>query len=269
MKMICVEKANDTNGVVLKGDFFDLDRLYFAIFKFTGYHGMDDQCVFPGCAAICESLLGLCYELRHAWQGDRDLEQVYNGIQNEWFDDYREMDESFDDDELDFDDDDGDGDGEEDDYSHEYCFRFSRAEFPEVNEKNTYFSIHLSFPEVVYYALILSDLLGKKDLFFQARKSVMEQSGPQQELNKEYFHFKAEVDVARITIFVKQTLQALYQFIGENKYLVFMNKFKKINEFSVNCNMDAMNQAMEDYALKEFKQDDPDTLMRTLAIYLK
>ena len=33
--------------------------------------------------------------------------------------------------------------------------------------------------------------------------------------------------------------------------------------------MNAMNQAMEDNAVKDFIQDYPDTLMRTLAIYLK
>ena len=97
----------------------------------------------------------------------------------------------------------------------------------------------------------------------------MEQSGPQQELNREYYYFEAEVDIARITLYVKQALQALYQFVGENKYLAFINKFKKIDDFSVNCDMDEMNRAIENYAIKEFKQDDPDTLMRTLAIYLK
>ena len=263
MKMIYIEKAKDTNGVFLKGDFFDLDRLYFAILKFTGYHGMDDRCAFPGCAAICESLLGLCYEMRHAWQGDRGLEQVFNGIHNEWFDDHQETDVCLDDD-SDFD------EGNEGDYpSSERIFQFSREEFPEVSEHNTYFSIHLSFPELIYYALILSDLLDKKDLFIQARKTLMEQSGPLQELHKKYYYFEAEADIARLTIFVKQAQQALYQFIGEDKYLSFMNNFEKIDEFSVTCNKDAMNQAMEDYAIKEFKQDDPETLMSILASYLE
>jgi hypothetical protein len=66
-----------------------LDRLYFAIVKFTGFHGIDSQCTFPGYDAVCESLLGLCYEIRHAWQGARDIEQVYNGIHEDWFDDDR------------------------------------------------------------------------------------------------------------------------------------------------------------------------------------
>lgn len=68
----------------------DLDRLYFAIYKFTEFHGVDSTCTFPGYDATCENLLGLCYEIRHAWQGDRDIEQVYNGIREDWFDDYQE-----------------------------------------------------------------------------------------------------------------------------------------------------------------------------------
>ncbi len=41
---------------------------------------------------MCENLLGLCYEIRHAWQGDRNIEQVFNGIHEDWFDDYQEPD---------------------------------------------------------------------------------------------------------------------------------------------------------------------------------
>ena len=70
-----------TSGVFIKGDFFDFDRLYFALMKYTGSHGMNDICPFPGSEAACENLLGLGYELRHAWQGDRDIEEIYNGIQ--------------------------------------------------------------------------------------------------------------------------------------------------------------------------------------------
>jgi len=36
--MIIVEKAKYTSGVLLSGDFFDFDRLFFAIVKFIGTH---------------------------------------------------------------------------------------------------------------------------------------------------------------------------------------------------------------------------------------
>ena len=262
--MIYIEKAKDTNGVYLKGDFFDIDRLYFAIFKFTGYHGMDDRCVFPGCDAICESLLGLCYEMRHAWQGDRDLEQVYNGIHKEWFDDFRESGEY-----QDSDDDDESDDENDDDYYQRSKARFSRNDFPEVTEHNTYFSIPLSFPELIYYALILSDLLDKKDLFYHARKALLKKAEPLQEHAKEYYYFEAEVDVARITIFVQQAFHVLYNFIGDKKYSAFINKFNKIDDFTEKCDMRAMNDAIADYGMKEYEQDVPELLMRTLAVFLR
>ena len=97
----------------------------------------------------------------------------------------------------------------------------------------------------------------------------MNELGPLQEINKEYYYFGAEADVARITLFVKQAFQALYQFIGESKYFAFMDDFKKIDDFSVKCDMNAMNEAMADYGMKGYSQDDPEILMRTLASYLK
>jgi len=57
--MIIVEKAKEGNGVLLKGDFFDLDRLYFAIYKYTGFHGIDSECTFPGYDAVCENLISV------------------------------------------------------------------------------------------------------------------------------------------------------------------------------------------------------------------
>ena len=261
--MFGVYKSRDTNGVLLTGDFFDFDRLYFAIMKFTGFHGREDRCVFPNCSEVCEILLSLCYELRHAWQGRRGIEQVYNGIHEYWFDDYREpvaysYKEECDDD---FDDDDCD---EED------MVRFSRKDFPDVTENNTYYSTSLSFPEIVFNALILLSLLKKKDLFMQSVKKKAEvQEDFLMELNLEYFFFGAEIDIARITTFVKQILQTLYQFIGKEEYLSFINAFDQINDFSANCNLERINQLIIDYKRKEYKKDDLKSLTQTLYSFLE
>jgi hypothetical protein len=113
MKMFYIDKPGNSSGVFLEGDFFALDRLYFAIMKFTGFYGIDGRCNFPGCSQAAENLLGLCYELRHAWQGKRNIVQVYNGIREYWFDDYVEAaacscGNDDEDDEYGFDDDDDD-----------------------------------------------------------------------------------------------------------------------------------------------------------------
>lgn len=90
--MLTVGKGN-FNNIILRGDFWDFDRLYFAISKFTGDFGIDSTCPFPGYETICESLLGLCYELRKAQEGKRELYKQYNGIPEEWFEEKTEIDE--------------------------------------------------------------------------------------------------------------------------------------------------------------------------------
>lgn len=256
--MIAVEKAKHTSGVILSGDFFDFDRLYFAIMKFTGSHGLNDECPFPDCEETCENLLGLCYELRHAWQGQRNLEQVYNGVSADWFenqvsdyDDYNEND---------------DFDSEE---TKEKWVYFSRSEFPDVTTSNTYFSTVLSFPEIIFYALITSDLLKKKESFVQSRKRMAEENGALQEFYKEYYYFGAEEDIARITLFTKHVLHALYQFVGEEKYFEFINMFNDIDNFSASCDLKTINDLLIDYAEKKYVQDDPDILMSVLSSIIK
>ena len=262
--MIIVEKAKHENGILLKGDFFDLDRLYFAIYKYTGFHGIDSECTFPGYYIACENLLGLCYEIRHAWQGDRNIELVYNGIHEYWFDDYQEPYQHITDDNqtLDL------CDEEPEDYSGNFSdkseYKFSRKEFPDLSFKNTYFSIHLTFPEAIFYSLILLELLKKKDVFLMARKLLIDKKDELAQLNKEYYYFHANEDIARLTLFTNQSLHAFYSFIGEERYTVFMNKFNKQKNFLLNCDLDHMNSVIADYAEKEYKYDDPDQLFDAL-----
>ena len=263
--MITVEKAQNTNGVLLKGDFFDLDRLYFAIMKFTGFHGYQKECTFTGCEVVCESLLGLCYELRHAWQGDRDIVQMYNGIHNEWFDDYTEC---FSHAHYGFDDFEGEENIDDDAYIDGDLPCFSRKDFPDAREHNIYFSILFTFPEIVFYALILSDLLKMKELFFLSRKRLAEETGLMQEIDKEYYLFHAKEDISRMTIFVTQTLYTLYKFIGEERYAGFIGKFDKIENYSCICDITGQNQAIVRYGEKKYEQDDPEILMSTLNSFL-
>jgi len=266
--MLIVEKSRDTNGVMIKGDFFDLDRLYFAIMKFTGLHGIEAQCYFDGCSEACENLLGLCYEIRHAWQGDRGIEQVYNGIQDEWFDDSKGLNvclqEDVDEDELDIDEEDND-----DVTYHSDTFRFFRRNFPDISSQNAYFSIPLSFPEITFYVLILSDLLKKKNVFLRAVEDAVEHAGALQALNKEYYYFNAETDIARIIMLVKQVLRTLYVFIGEDEYFKLIHEFDQHNDFAANCNLERINQIITDYGKQEHKQDDPKILTNLLTSFFE
>lgn len=267
--MIIVEKAREGNGISLKGDFFDLDRLYFAIFKYAGFHGIDSKCTFPGYDAICENLLGLCYEIRHAWQGDRNIEQVYNGIHEDWFDDYQEPDPQKTIDKNSLDDLWDEDDNKEAYQNNEFAIKFSRKDFSDVTKSNTYFSIPFIFPEAVFYSLILLELLKKKDIFLQERKLLAEKNDDLVELNKEYYYFQANEDIARITLFTNQTLHTLYRFIGEEKYAAFINKFYSQKDFFLTCDLEHINSILVDYGEKEYENDDPDHLFSVLISFFK
>jgi hypothetical protein len=122
----------------------------------------------------------------------------------------------------------------------------------------------LIFPEAVFYSLILLELLKKKDIFLQERKLLAEKNDNLIELNKEYYYFQANEDIARITIFTNQTLYALYRFIGEEKYAALINKFYSQKDFFLNCDLEHINSILADYGEKEHENDDPDHLFSVL-----
>ncbi len=268
--MITVEKAQKSNGVLIKGDFFDLDRLYFAIYKYTGFHGIDDKCTFPGYEEVCENLLGLCYEIRHAFQGDRDIEQVYNGIQQNWFDEYKESDllENMHLNNLDSQYSE-DFDIEDETLNFEANYKFSRKDFPNITSNNIYFVISISFPEAIFYSLILLELLKKKDVFLLKRKLLAEENNDLNELNKEYYYFGTNEDISRITLFTNHVLNILYRFIGEEKYTSFMNMFYNQKDFFLNCNLQYINYILADYAKKEYETDILDNLYSVLMSFFR
>jgi len=122
----------------------------------------------------------------------------------------------------------------------------------------------LTFPEAVFYSLILLELLKKKDIFLQARELLAEKNDLCTELNKEYYYFQANEDIARITLFTNHTLHTLYRFIGEEKYTAFINKFYSQKDFFLNCDLEHINSILVDYAEKEYENDDPDHLFNVL-----
>ena len=122
---------------------------------------------------------------------------------------------------------------------------------------------------MLFYALLLSALLNKKDIFLQKIKSCEEQELMLQELYNEYRYFDAEIDIARMTILVKEVFQTLYRFIGEKDFFLFMKEFERIDDFSVECDLENINQIIANYSEKEYEQDDPEILKRVLFSFLK
>lgn len=112
--MLSMKTTPNHTGVKISGDYFDLDELNQAIYKVIGkegeYHGYEGSRL---------RILGVSYEIRHAAQGDRNVEFVFNGL-------------------------------------HEHTKKQHGFIAP---DKNIYFSAEVLWPELLYAAYALRDFV--------------------------------------------------------------------------------------------------------------
>ena len=73
--MIFVKNTPNNTGVAIHGDHMDFENLYDALHTVTGN---EDEFVAYEAARI--RVLGVCYDIRHALMGDREIEFVDNGM---------------------------------------------------------------------------------------------------------------------------------------------------------------------------------------------
>ena len=76
--MIFVKNTPNNTGVAIYGDYMDFENLYEALHTVVGD---EDEFVEYDAARI--RVLGVCYDIRHAIMGDRELEFVDNGMDAE------------------------------------------------------------------------------------------------------------------------------------------------------------------------------------------
>ena len=74
-------------GIEVLGDYDELNRLYDSVWELVGYDYDSDSRVSMREAIMRERLLSLCYDLRHAYMGSRNVRMEENGMtreQSEW-----------------------------------------------------------------------------------------------------------------------------------------------------------------------------------------
>ncbi len=76
--MLIIKNTKNSLGVSIAGDYNDFEQLYNALHSIVGEEGEDD--CYEGSRL---RVLGLCYDIRHAMQGDREYEIVENGLDEE------------------------------------------------------------------------------------------------------------------------------------------------------------------------------------------
>ncbi|MDN5322568.1 MAG: hypothetical protein PWQ67_1022 [Clostridia bacterium] len=76
--MIYVKNTPNNTGVAIYGDYMDFENLYEALHTVVG-----DEDEFVEYEAARIRVLGVCYDIRHALMGDREIEFVDNGMDEE------------------------------------------------------------------------------------------------------------------------------------------------------------------------------------------
>lgn len=81
--MLTVTMTPNLLGIRVAGDYDGLDKLYDAVSTLDDLDWEEDERIPEVEACIRERLLALNYDLRHAYQGDRNVELVDNGMSDE------------------------------------------------------------------------------------------------------------------------------------------------------------------------------------------
>lgn len=76
--MIYVKNTPKSTGVAIYGDYLDFENLYEALHSVVG-----DEDEYISYDAARTRILGVCYNIRHALMGVREIEFVDNGMDNE------------------------------------------------------------------------------------------------------------------------------------------------------------------------------------------
>lgn len=76
--MFTIKTTENNLGVIISGDFNDINELYTAMGNLVGYEGQ-----IKNYEGVSLRILGICYDLRHAFMGDREIQMVHSGINDE------------------------------------------------------------------------------------------------------------------------------------------------------------------------------------------
>lgn len=257
MLMSALDKQ--TSEIILRGEFFEFDKIYFLIERLRGAYGIPPHHYLPAYENAASLLLGLTYEIRRAESGDRELYTMYNGLTSDFLapagtpdeqimslEEYRKCQDRFDayDDiiymdidmdpeafyELDRDEqadllDDLNLDPSETDafldwISREPFYRFRQEDYPRASDTNTYLQFRIPFAEGVLYAFILKTLLSfRQTIIENALAAAASPTDPTAGYERDYCLRRMPADLALLDALKEQLLSQLSSVCDQDKYL--------------------------------------------------
>lgn len=225
--MIIIETTPNLYGVSVKGDYNDLNLLYDSISRYLGFYCENEES-FPYYAY--EYLLSLNYDLRHAYQGDRDTDIQENNSEQ-----YGNMCQALF--EIDKD---------------------TQKHFAEIHKRhshgNLYFSVNILYPLIFHYINAFEYILNAwyKDEWFL-------------EVPYPYDALSAEKDRSMIALFTSMLWENLAQLFGREECMKIYHYIKQLDEFAIPPAL--YTDAVLHYQLSQFKHLSHDEKKQAL-IYI-
>ncbi len=262
---------NETNEIILRGEFFEFDQIYFMIERLAGTYGIDRTCLLPGYQDAASILKGLNYEIRHAEHGDRELYSAYNGIHKDWFaptgtPDHRIVKEEDQNDpdeiiaeiedavtlDLDMDldefyemDEDDQREALEELYLEdedmelffawlhkEQTWFFRSEDYPDFSESNTYLQFRLPLFEGFLYGLILRDLLSQKAIFIEkSLQQAMKNKNGLETYEINFCRQRMPEELLLVEILMTGLLKCVYIAAGDENYDTLSDTMLPVGSF--------------------------------------
>lgn len=256
--------AKESNEIIIRGDFFELDQIYFLIERINGRCGIDRPCLLPEYQTALSMLLALNYEIRHAQQGDRELYSIYNGIRENWIapagtpanrivkrEDLHEPEELIsqvedavlietDIDPIDFQFLDADEQEEilfdlrfEDDEIKEYIqwahkkptYYFAHEECPEHSRNNILLQFRIPAAEGILYAVILREIFKNKDLLLENMMTAAESVDEgMRNYEKDYCLLRARPELCLLEQLMEEIFSCVAHLLGPDLYIKIQKK---------------------------------------------
>ena len=129
--MISAKPTEHLTGITLEGEFQDFYEIVESIYRMTGLEEDYDDYYW----GVKNRLLGICYDVRHAYQGDRNVKLVDNGVSDELL---------------------------------KWCSMI-------LPKNNVHYSVEVMFPEAVFVALAVPELYLWSSIYYGSRTKKQEE----------------------------------------------------------------------------------------------
>lgn len=205
--MISAKPTENLAGITIEGDYEDFYEIVESIYRMTGFEESYDDC----CWSIKNRLLGICYDIRHAFMGDRDIKLVDNGV-------------------------------------HDEMMKWHSMILP---KQEVHFSVNVMFPEAVFVALSAPELYVWQSQYYRKKSKRQEENAtfPPTHKYSNYIRDKAVIDTlsavilgAFAEVIGDDELEKLFKVRGHKYEDIFLNY---ATQYVDKCNIEYLKTAPE------------------------